>query len=212
MTKPPMRISAEWLFETIGGSGNVVETCGIDGVPADTDRQRLPRRRWRNIRTLTWSPRPSPVGILSTGAQQALDLITTQEIDGIRTWGIDYPVVEQFQAANVDYVPIVMPTTMVLRSSCSNSLTTVCWRRGDQSAGNRCGWSVDCPRRIDRQRSGSAYETLLTPQVYATDNVDGLNALYAPDEQPGWSTYVNIEPYTHYSGSADVSACKAPGE
>ncbi|MEZ4621801.1 MAG: hypothetical protein R2867_40720 [Caldilineaceae bacterium] len=57
-----------------------------------------------------------------------------------------------------------------------------------------------------------AHETLLTPQVYATDNVDGLNALYAPDEQPGWSTYVNIEPYTHYSGSADVSACKAPGE
>jgi hypothetical protein len=36
--------------------------------------------------------------------------------------------------------------------------------------------------------------------------------MYAPDEQPGWSTYVNIEPYTHYNGSADVSACKGPGE
>ncbi|MYF29619.1 MAG: substrate-binding domain-containing protein, partial [Gammaproteobacteria bacterium] len=43
----------------------------------------------------------------STGAQQALDLITTQEIDGIWTSGIDYSVVEQFQVADVDFVPIV---------------------------------------------------------------------------------------------------------
>ncbi|MCB0099496.1 MAG: hypothetical protein KDE46_27370 [Caldilineaceae bacterium] len=48
--------------------------------------------------------------------------------------------------------------------------------------------------------------------MFASDNVQGLESLYAPDEQPGWSTYVNIPPYTHYSGSADVSACKGPGE
>ena len=53
--------------------------------------------------------------------------------------------------------------------------------------------------------------TTLTPKVFATDNVEGLEAMYAPDEQVGWSTYVDIEPYTHYNGSADVSACQAPG-
>ena len=55
-------------------------------------------------------------------------------------------------------------------------------------------------------------ETLLTPAVFSTDDPAGLETLYAPDQQPGWSTYVNIEPYTSYSGSADVSACKGPGE
>ena len=55
-------------------------------------------------------------------------------------------------------------------------------------------------------------QTLLTPKVYATGDTEGLKALYAPDQQPGWSTYVNIPPYTHYKGSADVSACKGPGE
>ena len=43
----------------------------------------------------------------STGAQQALDIITTQEIDGIWTSGIDYTVVEQFEAADKPFVPIV---------------------------------------------------------------------------------------------------------
>ena len=32
------RVGAEWLFETLGGEGNVAYMRGIDGVPADTDR------------------------------------------------------------------------------------------------------------------------------------------------------------------------------
>ena len=56
------------------------------------------------------------------------------------------------------------------------------------------------------------HETILTPQVFTTADLDALNAIYAPDEQVGWSTYVDIEPYTSYNGSADVSACTAPGE
>ena len=38
-----------------------------------------------------------------------------------------------------------------------------------------------------------------------------LTALYNADEQPGWSTYVEIEPWTSYE-AAQVSACKGPGE
>ena len=34
-------------------------------------------------------------------------LLTTQEIDGIWTSGIDYSVVEQFPVAGVPYIPIV---------------------------------------------------------------------------------------------------------
>ena len=32
------RLGAEWLFEQLGGEGNVAYMRGIDGVPADTDR------------------------------------------------------------------------------------------------------------------------------------------------------------------------------
>ena len=61
------------------------------------------------------------------------------------------------------------------------------------------------------ERSGSK-PTLLTPALFATGDTEGLQKLYAPDQQVGWSTYVDIPPYTHYNGSADVSACKGPGE
>ena len=77
------RLGAEWLFEQLGGSGKVVEMRGIDGVPADTDRHNGFNEALANYpdievvaSTFTgWDP--------STGAQQALDLITTQDIDGI---------------------------------------------------------------------------------------------------------------------------------
>lgn len=205
------RLGAEWLFETLGGSGNVVEMRGIDGVPADTDRHNGFLEALANYpdivvvaETFTgWDP--------STGAQQALDLITTQDIDGIWTSGIDYPAVEQFIAADVDFVPIV--------GADNNGFVKQLLELADQGL---VGAAVTNPPAIGAVGVSIALdaltgknpprETLLTPQVFDTSNVEGLQSLYAPDEQPGWSTYVNIEPYTHYSGSADVSACKAPGE
>ena len=205
------RLGAEWLFEQLGGSGKVVEMRGIDGVPADTDRHDGFMEALANYpdievvaSTFTgWDP--------STGAQQALDLITTQEIDGIWTSGIDYSVVEQFQVADVDFVPIV--------GADNNGFVEQLIQLADAGL---IGAAVTNPPAIGAVGMAIAldaltgnnppHETILTPEVFTTDNVDGLNAIYAPDEQVGWSTYVDIEPYTSYNGSADVSACKAPGE
>ncbi len=205
------QLGAEWLFERLGGSGKVIEMRGIDGVPADTDRHNgfmAALEQYPDIEVVAetftgWDP--------STGAQQALDLITIQEIDGIWTSGIDYPVVEQFQAANVDYVPIV--------GADNNGFVEQLLELADEGL---VGAAVTNPPAIGAVGMSIALDALtgknpelvttLTPEVFDTDNMEGLEAMYAPDEQVGWSTYVNIPPYTHYSGSADVSACKAPGE
>lgn len=203
------RLGAEWLFEELGGKGKVVEMRGIDGVPADTDRHNgfeEARAKYPDIEVVAstftgWDP--------STGAQQALDLITTQEIDGIWTSGIDYPVIEQFAAANKPFVPVVgadnngfvkhlLETEGVTGAAVTNP-----------PAIGAVGLSIALDALTGKN---PAQTTLLTPKVFGSDDKEGLQGLYAPDEQPGWSTYVNIEPYTHYSGSADVSACKAPGE
>jgi ribose transport system substrate-binding protein len=147
----------------------------------------------------------------STGAQQTLDLITTQEINGIWTSGIDYPADEQFQAANVPYVPIV--------GADNNGFVKQLLELADAGL---VGAAVTNPPAIGAVGMSIALDALtgknpaqvttLTPKVFPTSDRTGLESLYAPDEQPGWSTYVNIEPYTHYKGSADVSTCKAPGE
>ena len=205
------QLGAEWLFEQVGGAGKIVEMRGIDGVPADTDRHDgflAAMEKYPDIEVVAetftgWDP--------STGAQQALDLITTQEVDGIWTSGIDYPVVEQFQAANVDYVPIV--------GADNNGFVEQLINLADDGL---VGAAVTNPPAIGAVGMSIAIDalmgnnpeqnTILTPQVFPTDDTAGLEGLYAPDEQPGWSTYVNIEPYTNYGGSAEVSACTAPGE
>ncbi len=205
------QLGAEWLFETLGGSGKVVEMRGIDGVPADSDRHdgfEAALAKYPDIEVIAapftgWDP--------STGAQQALDLITTQEIDGIWTSGIDYSVVEQFQVANVDYVPVV--------GADNNGFVEQLLNLADDGF---VGAAVTNPPAIGAVGMAIAIDALtgqnpdrvttLTPNVYATGDTAALEAMYAPDEQVGWSTYVNIEPYTSYNGSTDVSACKAPGE
>lgn len=206
------RIGAEWLFETLGGKGKVVEMRGIDGVPADTDRHNgflEALAKYPDIQVVAetftnWDP--------STGAQQALDLITTIEIDGIWTSGIDYTVVEQFQAANVPFVPIV--------GADNNGFVKQLIELKDQGL---IGAAVTNPPAIGAVGTAIALDaltgknpervTLLTPKLFDNvNNLEELKAIYAPDEQPGWSTYVDIEPYTLYNGSADVSACKGPGE
>lgn len=205
------QLGAAWLFEQLGGAGRIVEMRGIDGVPADTDRHNgfmMALELYPDIEVVAevftgWDP--------STGAQQALDLITTQEIDGIWTSGIDYSVVEQFQAADVDYVPIV--------GADNNGFVAQLLSLADAGL---VGAAVTNPPAIGAVGMSIALDALtgenpplvttLTPAVIATDNVETLEAMYAPDEQVGWSTFVNIPPYTSYNGSADVSACKAPGE
>jgi ribose transport system substrate-binding protein len=186
------QLGAEWLFEQMGGSGNVIEMRGIDGVPADTDRHN------------------GFMAALDKYPGIEVDLITTQDVNGIWTSGIDYTVVEQFAAANVDYVPIVGADNngFVKQLLDLEDAGLVGAAVTNPPAIGAVGMSIALDALTGKD---PAQETILTPQVFATGNSD-LNDLYAADEQPGWSTYVNIEPYTNYSGSADVSACKAPGE
>jgi ribose transport system substrate-binding protein len=205
------RLGAEWLFEKLGGKGKVAEMRGIDGVPADTDRHngfKEALAKYPGIEVVAetftgWDP--------STASQQALDLITTKEIDGIWTSGTDFTTIEQFQAANKPFVPVV--------GADNNGFVKQLLEMADKGV---VGAAVTNPPAIGAVGMSIALDaltgknpeqtTLLTPKVYATGDTEGLKSLYAPDQQPGWSTYVNIEPYTHYKGSADVSACKGPGE
>lgn len=203
------QLGAEWLFEKLGGKGNVAEMRGIDGVPADTDRHNgfeAALKKYPDIKvaaqTFTgWDP--------STAAQQALDLITTKQIDGIWTSGTDYTVVEQFKAANKPYVPVVGADNNGFIKLLLEDKDVVGAAVTNPPAIGAVGLSIALDALTGKNPK---QETLLTPKVFATGDAEGLKALYAADQQPGWSTYVNIPPYTHYKGSADVSACKAPGE
>jgi ribose transport system substrate-binding protein len=102
------RVGATWLFNRLGGRGNVVEMRGIAGVPADTDRHKgflQAKRRFPNIRVVKsvftgWQFAP--------GGKQMLDILNSgTRVNGVWTSGIDYTVVNAFRTARKPYVPVV---------------------------------------------------------------------------------------------------------
>jgi len=200
-------LGARWLFESMGGTGNVAYMRGIDGVGADTDRDtgfQLALAEYPDITIVSevftdWSP--------TTGAQQALEIITTQEVNGVWTSGIDYSVVEQFTASGTPYVPIVGADNNAFIGQLLNvdGLTGVAVTNPPSVGGAGAAVAIDILEGKDIAR-----RTLLTPAALSTP--EDLSAIYIDGDFPdGWSSYMEIEPYTSYTAD-DVIACKGPGE
>lgn len=200
-------LGARWLFEEMGGEGNVAYMRGIDGVGADTLRDEGFQAALKDFPGITivaevftdWSP--------TTGAQQALEIITTQDVDGIWTSGIDYSVVEQFAAAGLPYVPIVGAdnNAFIEQLLTLTDLSGVAVTNPPSVGGAGAAVAIDI-----LEGQSVAKRTLLTPQ--ALSETGDLEAIFIDGDFPaGWSSYMEIAPYTSYTAD-DVIACKGPGE
>lgn len=205
-------MGARWLFEQLERQGNVAYMRGIDGAPADTDRDEGFQAALADFPDIEiveevftgWDP--------STGAQQALDIITTTEVDGIWTSGIDYTVVEQFQNADEPYVPIV--------GADNNGFIDQLIELRDEGL---IGAAVTNPPTVGGVATAVAVDLLtgredhpqditLTPEVYS--NVEGteeLEQLYLEGLPPGFVSTLQIEPYTTYTDE-QVLDCLGPSE
>ena len=205
-------LGAKWLFEQLGGSGDVLYMRGFDGHPADADRNegfQAALADYPDINIVQevftgWDP--------STGAQQALDILSTQQVDGIWTSGIDFPVVEQFEAAGHPYVPIVGADNngfiQQLIELEEDGLTGAIVTNPPPVGGVATAIAVDQLTGAEQHDQN----TLLTPEVY--DNIDGLSTLeqlYQPDLPQGFVSTMEIEPWTTYT-QEDVLDCRGPGE
>ena len=203
-------VGARWLFEALGGEGKVAYMRGLDGHPADVDRDEgfqaalaeypgieIVYENWTG-----WDP--------STGAQQALDLLSTTQVDGIWTSGIDYSVVEQFAVAGVPYVPVVGADNnafieqLIDPDLLGAGLTGAAVSNPPSVGGVGAAVALDILEGKD-----VAQTTLLTPVVLSTP--EQLEGVYVPDLTAGWSSYMEIEPYVSYTADM-VLACNGPGE
>jgi ribose transport system substrate-binding protein len=201
-------LGARWLFEQLGGDGNVVEMRGIDGVPADTDRHNGFLAALEDFPGITVTQETFTGWDPTTGAQQALDIISAGNVDGIWTSGIDYTVVEQFQTANAPLVPIVGADN----NGFIQQLLEVEGLEGAAVTNPPAIGGVGASIAIAALQGEEPDQvTTLTPAVFDHTQADELETLFDPEQQVGWSTYVEIEPYTTYEAD-QVSACQGPGE
>ena len=200
-------LGARWLFEELGGEGNVAYLRGIDGVGADTLRDNGFQAALADHPGITIVSEQFTGWSHTTAAQQALEILTTEDVDGIWTSGTDFSVVEQYETAGVGNIPIVGADN----NAFIGQLLTIDGLRGvavtnPPSVG---GAGMAVALNILEGQTVSK-RTLLTPA--ALSEAADLEPLYIEGEFPeGWSSYMEIEPYTSYTAQ-DVIDCKGPGE
>jgi len=106
-------VGAKWLFQQLGGQGNVYYMRGIVGHPADLDRHQGVLKALGEFPGIKLLPSNDGVGTdwsPDKGTQLINDLINSggyDNIQGIWTSGIDQQVVDAIQAAGKPFVPIV---------------------------------------------------------------------------------------------------------
>ncbi len=102
------KVGAKWLFDKLGGKGNVVEMRGIDGVPADADRHQGFTEVLKDYPNINVVSSVFSGWALNKTAQATKDLLASgKPIDGIWTSGIDSTVVDAYKTAQKPFVPVV---------------------------------------------------------------------------------------------------------
>ena len=205
-------LGAKWLFEQLGGEGDVVYMRGIDGVPADTARDTGFQRALGEFpgievvkETFTgWDP--------AIGAQQIQDIFSSGiAFDGIWTSGIDIPIVEAFKSGDRDFVPIV--------GADNNKFVSYL---DTEAANGLVGAAVTNPPPVGgaglnlalKVKAGTQTERVvtLTPEVWDNTTADGkakIAAAVDPELNDYYGVTYNIPAWSTYS-KADLISCTAP--
>ena len=101
-------LGATWLFEQMGGSGDVVYMRGIAGAAADDDRDAGFQRALEENPDINVVFESQTNWDQATGVQQLNDFLATGDnYDGIWTSGIDNVIVDALIEADAELVPIV---------------------------------------------------------------------------------------------------------
>ena len=208
-------LGAKWLFDKLGGKGNVIYMRGVQGVPADTDRDTGFKKALSESPGITVSKEVFTGWAQATAAQQIQDIFSAgTKMDGIWTSGVDNTIVDAFKTANKQFVPIVGADN----NQFVGYLDT-------EKANGLVGAAVTNPPPVGGAGVALALQVLdgkkpadrvvkLTPEVWdnskATDTAK-IGSAFDPLLAPSYGVNYTIPNWTTYSKS-DLLACKGPGE
>lgn len=205
-------VGAKWLFEKLGGQGDVFYMRGAAGTSADTDRDNGFKRALAEYPGINIVGEVQTGWDIATGAQQINDFLASgQNYDGIWTSGIDSTIVDALLTAGAKLVPVVGADN----AGFVNQLATVEGLEGAAvtNPGSVGGAGVEMALRIlngqqvDRQ-------VLLTPELWDNTTPEG-QAKIAEANDPAidgtWPLGITIPEWTTYT-KEQILACKGPGE
>jgi ribose transport system substrate-binding protein len=206
-------LGAKWLFETLGGSGDVVYMRGAAGASADSDRDTGFKR------ALAEHPDINVVHEVFTGwqqdqgKQQILDFIASGiPFDGVWTSGIDNVIVDAFVESDTPLVPIVGADNAGFVGQLSSVDGLV--GAAVTNPGSVGGAGVTLALNILEGNAPDDRTVLVAPALWENVTMDGkatIEAAQNPNLDPEWPVSVSISDWTTYSMD-EIIACKGPGE
>ena len=202
-------LGAKWLFETLGGSGDVVYMRGAAGHPADDARDVGFQRALEEYPDINIVFEEHTGWDQATGVQQINDFLATgQNYDGIWTSGIDNVIVDALIEADAELVPIVGADN----AGFVQQLLEVEGLEGAAvtNPASVGGAGVTLALQILNGEAPEEKEVLVEPALWANTDEEGLAALQEandPDIDPTWPLGISIEGWTDYT-KEQLLACE----
>jgi ribose transport system substrate-binding protein len=206
-------VGAKWLFETMGGTGNVVYMRGAAGAGADNDRDVGFKRALAEFPGITVAQEVFTGWQQDQGKQQILDIIASGiPIDGVWTSGIDNVIVDAFVESEAPLVPIVGADNAGFVGQLANVEGLV--GAAVTNPGSVGGAGVTLALQILQGQMPASQTVLVTPSLWANNTDEGkalIAAAQNPNLDPEWPVSVSIPEWTTYTMD-QIIACKGPGE
>lgn len=206
-------LGAKWLFEKVGGSGDIVYMRGIAGVSADTDRDNGVKRALAEFPDINIVHEVFTGWQQDQGKQQMFDFLATGiPFDGVWTSGIDNVIVDAFVESGAPLVPIVGADNagFVQYLSETEGLEGAAVTNPGSVGGAGVALAVD----ILNGEAPDSKTVLVDPVLWENATDAGRATIMAaqnPDLDPEWPVSVTIPGWTDYT-MAQIIACEGPGE
>jgi ribose transport system substrate-binding protein len=206
-------LGAKWLFEQLGGKGDVIYMRGAAGAPADSDRDKGFKRALAEFPDIKVVHEVFTGWQQDQGKQQILDFIATgAPFDGIWTSGIDNVIVDALVESDVDLVPVVGADN----AGFVGQLNSVEGLKGAAvtNPGSIGGAGITLAVQLLEGQKPASQTVLVEPELWENVTEEGKAKLAAaadPSLDPEWPVSISIPGWTTYSKD-QIIACKGPGE
>src|SRR5688572_5645005 len=206
-------LGAKWLFEQIGGKGNVVYMRGAAGASADSDRDKGFKRALAEFPDVKVAHEVFTGWQQDQGKQQILDYIATgAPFDGIWTSGIDNVIVDALVESGAPMVPVVGADNagFVGQLNSVEGLTGA----AVTNPGSIGGAGVTLALQILGGEKPAGQAVLVQPELWDNGSQEGKAKLAEaadPSLDPEWPVSISIPDWTTYTKD-QIIACKGPGE
>ncbi|MEP0322245.1 ABC transporter substrate-binding protein [Bauldia litoralis] len=206
-------LGAKWLFEQVGGEGDIIYMRGAAGASADTDRDTGFKKALAEYPDINIAQEVFTGWQQDQGKQQILDFIASGiPFDGIWTSGIDNVIVDALVESEVDLVPVVGADNAGFVGQLNDVEGLV--GAAVTNPGSIGGAGVTLALRILGGETPSEQTVLVDPELWENATDAGKAQLAAaadPSLDPEWPVSISIPDWTTYT-KEQIIACDGPGE